>query len=349
MMRETILLNGRRIWLYVAAVILFFSCEKSNESVQDEERPEYVRVSTADTSSFPDEIRVTGNITGWERALITGQSGVTIDQIYADEGDFIKKGATVVKMQESQLNQVRAQLELARKDLRRMKNLLAVGSVSQQQYDQARTEYLTALSNYEQTQENTSLTSPITGVVSEKYFVQGETYVPSADAPAILEIVDLNPVKMEVNVSNQYYTDINRNDNPSINVDNFPDTTFTGSVHKKSPTLNEESRTFGVEIKIMNSDYLLRPGMFATAVFTLADQKGIYVPVSAVIKQEGTTGEYLFLVENRTAVKQSVRTGIRSHGMVQILEGLKKGDVFVIDGAAKLENGDPVVVKDAEE
>lgn len=329
---------------YIFSILLFWSCGNQEQEADEPVDPIAISAREVTSSTFPLILERTGNIRPWEQVLISGNPGTRISNIYADIGDRVNKGELLVQMNQSQLQQARAQFQLAEKDLNRLDTLLEMGSISQQRYDQAETEYANALNNLQMLRENIRLTSPITGVVTGKYFYEGEQYSPSANAPSILTVMDIEPVKVVLNISQEYYTEIEKDMPADVMVDNFPDTTFEGRVWKKYPVIDEASRTFEIEVRIENENRLLRPGMFAEVELPLTSKTGIYVPVSAIIDQPGTSNQYLFLVNGDSVKRITVRTGLQVNDKVLIEEGLQEGNTIVTEGMAKLQEGDQIQI-----
>ena len=122
-----------------------------------------------------------------------------IEKIFVEVGSRFSKGDMLVQMDQTQLRQANLQLKNLETDYKRLDTLQKVGSITQQQFDQASTQYEVAKTNVEYLGENTTLIAPFNGVVSGKYFENGEMYsgVPNTTAgkAAIISIVQINPLK----------------------------------------------------------------------------------------------------------------------------------------------------------
>ncbi|WP_181885174.1 efflux RND transporter periplasmic adaptor subunit [Pontibacter diazotrophicus] len=317
--------------------------EEQEEEVQTEEAVA-VEAQVVEEQTLPQQVSYTGNIEAWEQAFITGPTGVRIDRILVDEGDRVSRGQLLVTMNSTQLNQAQTQLELARRQVERLDTLYRIGSVSGQQFDQAQTEYQNALSNYQNLAENTRLTANFSGVITEKHFTAGEVFSPSADAPAILTMMQLEPVKVTISVAENYFNRIREGMQATVRTDVYPDREFTGTVYRKSPTINRASRSFETEIRIENEERMLRPGMFARVNLDLGEIEGVYVPASAVINQPGTTNQYVFVKSGDRVERTPVETGNRYQDLVRILSGLEPGQTIITEGMAKLNEGSLVRV-----
>ena len=142
----------------------------------------------------------------------------------------------------------------------------------------------------------------------------------------------------------------------------YPDQVFSGTIDKVSPTLNPATRMFSSEIRVLNEKRLLRPGMFATVTLSVdLHTNALLVPKEAVLYREqylenSTNSEtkisqlnYVFVVEEGKAHMRKVSLGHESGRMVEVCEGVNKGDQVVIRGLHQIADGDKVtVVKDVE-
>ncbi len=320
--------------------LLFTGCGQQQQEQVVTDRNPAVAILRVEQKTLPVVLEASGNIQPWETVFISGQAGTRIENIMAEAGDAVQKGEVLVRMSDERLSQARNQMNLSQTELQRLDTLLQIGSISQQQYDQ----YQNARSEFRSLQQNVQLTSPINGVISEKYFYEGEVYSPSAQTPSILTVVEIEPVKLVVNLTENFYSQINRGMKTEISVDNFPDRIFTGTINKKYPTIEEATRTFRVEIRIENEESLLRPGMYARVDIPLVEKSGIYIPASAILKQPATSRNYVYTVQADTVQRKQVQTGNRIRDQILITEGLNEGESIITEGLAKVESGDSVRV-----
>lgn len=331
--------------LVLVALLAFGNDESADTDavdVQEEVAAAPVRVTTLTEMTLPQSVLYSGTIEPWEQALITAPGGTRIERIMVSEGARVQRGQVLVQMENAGLQQAEIQMNQARNDMERLERLVEVGSVSRQQYEQARVQYETAAANVRSLQQNTHLRAPITGVVTEKYFVDGELYMPGASAPSILTIMQTNPVKVVVNVSERYYPHVRQGMSAAVRLDTYGDRAFAGRVEKVLPTVSADSRTFRVEVRIDNGEQLLSPGMFARVQLNLGEVTGRFLPQSTVLQTPGTEDYFVFVVENDIAVRKPVQVGDRFEQYRQILGGLADGDVVVNEGMGRLDDGSPV-------
>lgn len=294
----------------------------------------------------------TANLIPFEEINFAPASPGRIKKIYVEIGDRVKKGQLLVEMDKTQLSQAAVQYQTAKTTFERVDTLYQLGSISEQQYDQTKTQYEVAKSSYEFLSENTTMIAPINGIVTGKYFEDGELYsgAPNtmAGKAAVLTLMQIHPMKAVVSISQTYFLKVKEGMEATITCDIFPDEVFTGSIYKVYPTIDQATRSFKTEILISNPRQKLRPGMFGKIEINLGMAKALVVPAIAVLKQEGTNNRYVFLNENGTAKRVDVTPGRRFDDLIEITgEGIEEGAELVVEGQANLLNGTKVrVVKE---
>lgn len=273
-----------------------------------------------------------------------------IDKIDVEVGDRVRKGDNLFVMDRTQLMQARIQLAGLAKDLARLDTLLQTGSTRQQQYDQLKLQYDLTKSNVEFMEENTAMTAPFGGVVTGRYYEAGEMYTGAPSAASggkagVLTIMQINPVKAMLSVSEQYYPMVRRGMPVKVTSDIFRGEVFAGRVYLVHPVVNAMTRSFQVEIEVPNQKETLRPGMFVRASMDLGEVETFVVPASTILIQEGTNIRYVFVEKNGVVKRVEVVPGKRFDDMVEIVsEELAEGDMLVTQGQSKLVTGDKVEI-----
>lgn len=290
------------------------------------------------------------NLTAFEEINYAPASPGRIEEILVEVGSRVKKGDLIARMDRTQLQQAREQLQSALSNFQRMDTLYKLNSISQQQYEAMKTQYEVSKASYEFLEKNTTLLSPINGIVTGKYFQNGELYSgapnTAAGKAAIVTLMQINPLKAVISLPEQYYPSVRRGMKASVQSDIYPTRTFPGEVYRIYPTVNAETRTFQVEILVTNNEELLRPGMFGKVNLNIGQVKALIVPAIAVLKQEGTNNRYIYKVENgNTARKVNVEVGQRYDDKLEIISSeIKEGDAIVVAGQEKLKDGSGVMV-----
>ncbi len=340
---------------FILMAITFSACKPDGANKEkQEEAPDKkihpVRVMQLKLDTIDRHISYTANLVAFEELHYAPAQPGRIQTIHVEVGDRVSKEQVLVKMDPTQLTQALLQVENAQKTFRRMDTLIGLKSISEQQYEQAKTQYELAMANLEFLKENTTLTAPFNGIVTGRYYEAGEIYsgTPNTQAgkSAILTLMQINPLKAVVSVSEKFFPELQKGMDAVITTDIYPDKSFSGSVYKVHPTINPATRSFDVEIKVNNPGDQLRPGMFARVNINLKDEAAVLAPAIAVVKQEGTNNRHVFLYNQGKAIKARVKTGDRFDDRVELIsENVRKGDMLIVAGQANLMDGDPVEIK----
>lgn len=307
-----------------------------------------VRVMPVSKTMIARTIDYTSTIQAYEEVNLAPSTPGRVDKIYVEVGDRVQKGQNLFLMDRTQYYASKIQLANLEKDLARLDTLLKVGSVKAQLYDQTKAQYEVMKTNVEFMEENTLLEAPFTGIITGKYLEDGELY---SGAPgmsgkaAVVTLMQINPVKIIVSISEQYFPQVKNGMKVRVVADVYPDKSFEGTIFRIHPTINAMSRTFNAEVRISNGSELLRPGMFARSFIDMGQEETITVPANAVLMQEGTNERYIFVVENGVAVRKTVTLGQRFDDRFELADGeIREGDNLVTDGQARLKNGQKVEI-----
>ena len=288
------------------------------------------------------------NLNPYEEVYLAPATPGRIDQIFVKIGDKVKKGDLLVKMDETQLSNARIQLAQLETEFARMKTLHESNSISVQQFEQMQTQVEVTRASVNFMAENTKLVAPFSGVITGKYFENGELYsgAPNTQAgkAAIVVIQQIDQLKAVISVSEKYYTQLKTGTTLKITSEIYPDKTFLGKVDQIYPTIDPLSRSFKIEVKV-NSEGKLRPGMFSRADLNLGEVEAILVPDISIIQQEGTNIRYVFVNQNGVAKRVKVELGERINDQLEIIsDEIKVGDELIVAGQAVIMDGSKVKV-----
>ena len=284
-----------------------------------------------------DQISVfTGNVEGYAVNNITPQSSRRISRLLVDVGDHVKEGQVVAEMDESSLAQAKSQLATDKAAFERADELYKFGGESKAAWEEAKNTYELSQSNYDNLLENTTLCSPIVGVVTARNYDNGDM----VGAEPIFVIQQIRPVKIIVNVSESLYSYVKKGMGVDVTLDALPDRTFEGKVSRITPAVDASTRTFPVEIIVTNSDEVVKPGMYARVTMNYGSRDNVVVPDRAVVKQMGSGDRYIYVYQQDGTVKfQKVELGRRMSDRYEITAGLADGDEIVVKGQNALNNG----------
>ncbi len=264
-----------------------------------------------------------------------------ISKINVEIGDNVRRGQVLVEMDETTLSQQEMQLKNLETEFNRIDQLYKVGGVSKSEWDNVNLQLEVARKSFQTLKENTRLQSPIDGVVTARNYDNGDLY----GGQAILVVQKITPVKITINVSEQYYSKVEKGDEVSIELDAYPGETFTGKVSLIYPTVDAMTHTFPVEINVANADQKLRPGMFARATLNLGTLNHVVVPDLAIEKRSGSGDRFVYVYNNGKVSYTKVELGQRLGDRYELISGVPSGAQVVITGQAKLSDGKEVEVK----
>ena len=198
-----------------------------------------VKVLMLSKTKIARTIDYTATVLPYEEVNMVPSTPGRIEKIYVETGDRVSKGDQLFLMDRTQLYQMKLQLSSLEKDLTRLDTLLRAGSAKQQAYDQMKTQYDVLKTNVEFMEENTLMKAPFSGVITGKYFEDGEMYSGSpttqSGRSAVVTVMQVNPLKINVNISEQYYPLIKTGMKARITADVIRWRGFHGNCIQKSP------------------------------------------------------------------------------------------------------------------
>lgn len=328
-----------------SCLALFASCDgKKDETtlVQVEQDP-LVRVEKVSSRNVDQTREFTATVEANISNNIAPQSPIRIEQIFAEVGDRVRKGQKLVQMDNNNLQQAKAQLANLRVDFGRVDELFKIGGASQAEWDAKKLNLDIAESSYKNLIENTQLLSPIDGVVTARNYDAGDMY--SGQLP-VLVVQQINPVKLMINVSEAFFNVVKKGMPVAIKLEVYGDEQFEGVVSLPYPTIDATTRTFPVEISISNKGERVRPGMFARATLNFGTQHNVVVPDMAIIKQAGSGDRYVYVLNNdETVTYTRIELGRRMDDAFEVISGINDGDLVVVAGQTRLNNGTKVEVE----
>ena len=324
--------------LIASAAIILMSCGQSNNNTQQavEENPK-VTVTTVNAEYVSQIMVYPTTIEADIVNNIAPQSSARISKIYVEIGDKVEAGQILAKMDEANLEKARLQLVNDSIELGRIKQLHDIGATSQSDFEAMSLKYDVSKRTYLNLLENTLLKSPISGIVTARNYDEGDMY---AMAQPLFVIQKISPVKMLINISESKYSQIQKGMEVDITTDAYGDQVFKGVVSLIHPTINAMTHTFPVEVKFINKDITLRPGMFARVTVNYGDNFRVVIPDRAVMKQVGSGEQYVYILNPDGTVTYSVvELGRRMGNRYEVLSGIDDNATIVVSGQTRLKNG----------
>ena len=326
------------------AVVLLGSCTGGKDKSAAEKTEENPKVKLADVTALPVEQiqEYTATVEAEVKNNIAPSSPVRIDKIFVEVGDHVSKGQKLVQMDAANLKQTKLQLDNQEVEFNRIDELYKVGGASKSEWDAAKMAYDVKKTAYQNLLENTSLLSPISGVVTARNYDSGDMY--SGGNP-VLTVEKITPVKLLINVSEVYFTKVKKGAPVNVKLDVYGDEAFEGKISLIYPTIDPSTRTFQVEIQLPNQNQKVRPGMFARASLNFGTEENVVVPDLAIVKQAGAGDRYVYVYKDGKVTYNKVELGRRMGAEYELKSGVPNNSQVVIAGQTRLINGTEVEVE----
>jgi len=346
--------------ILLACMLSILSCSKENGKAKTNQAAtdSVSKISSATVvgRAVQRTIEATGTLAAWDEVTVSNETQGTVEEIFADMGDEVLEGKPLLRFNrqdarsdfnsaDANLKKARAVLADADLNLKRYLNLFSEGIASTSQRDAAQIQYDIADAQLKQAEAqfeiakkrlaDTEIVSPISGHVKKRFVSTGEAL---KDKTPLFTLVKNNPLKFQGSVPETFASQIKAGQDVIVYIDAFPNETFSGEIIRVSPSIDEKTRTFPIEARVSNSGNILKSGFFAKAVIKMKQEKDIpFVPEAAVYSLAGINK--IYVISNNIAVERLVKTGAHEAGMVEIIQGVKPGEVVAVTGLDRLFDG----------
>ena len=320
----------------IALLVTVSSCSEEKTTVQEVEKVEKVQLMKLATTEIEREVILPTTLEGYDNMKVSSSVSGIIDEILVKVRDRVSKGQLLVKMDPTQYTTTKLTYANLGVEMGRMEALKAAGSISQQIYDQTKTQYEQLKEQLALYEKNTFVRADFAGVISAKNFENGEL---CAGQP-ILQLTQINKLKAFVNVQENYFPYLKKGMKLKITSEIYPDKVFEAIIETVFPTIDPSSHTFSVRIQIPNASETLRPGMYVSTSIPVGKVKGMLVPYQSVLKLIGSNERYVFVNDGGKAKRITVTLGKRFDRDVEIIsDELKEGDELIVVGQGRLVDG----------
>lgn len=326
------------------ASMMLVGCKKQDAAIvtEEEQAAEPVEVTVLQSREIQREISLSSNLQGYETVNIAPSLTGKIEHIYTEVGTRVRKGDSLVRMDQQQYNTTKLVYSNLLVEMKRVEGLIQTGSVSQQTYDQTKLQLDQTKESLDFLTKNTFVRAPFSGVISAKNYEDGELY----SGQPILVLTQIDRLKALIAIPESYIPQVKTGMKLTLRSDVYPDKEFPATIEIVYPTVDATSHTFQAKVVMQNNGGLLRPGMYVTANLALGTEAVITAPYSAVLKLIGANDRYVFVNDNGVARRVTVEMGQRFGDDVEIFgEGIEPGLELVTKGEARLIDGVKLDVK----
>jgi RND family efflux transporter MFP subunit len=354
--------------LSVVAMFALAACKGGKAAEADAAgAPESVTVGTENIAVVTSGVlqsgpTVSGAISPEREASVRAQVGGSVLQTYADQGQAVRAGQTLARIEAGGLQDVflsaRAGLtaavnnaDIAKRELARSEKLLAAGAIAERDIEQARRSAISAnaaladararLATAQKQVGNTVVSAPISGVVSERAVSAGDVV---QSGGSMFTVVDPSSMRLEGSVPAEELSQVRLGAPVSFTVNGYPGRTFTGRVTRVNPTADPATRQVRILISIPNAEGRLVGGLFAQGRLASESKTGLVVPASAVDSRSNVPA--VFRIKAGKVERVPVQLGLRDDASerVEIANGVQAGDTVLLGAAQGITPGTIVKV-----
>jgi membrane fusion protein (multidrug efflux system) len=306
-----------------------------------------VITAVATNEAFTETLEALGTAKANESVVITPTLEERVIDILFEDGDSVRKGQVLVKLDDSearyQLEEAKAALREQQKQYERVRTLAKTNSTSRSRLDEERSlleiaEAKAAL--LKARLHDYTIRAPFAGVLGIRQISNGA--VVDSDT-VITTLDDTTTIKLDFTVPETYLGVLKNGMNVSAQSPAYPNRKFSGTVTAISSRVDPETRTLTVRAKIPNPESLLKPGMLLTVDLVKDRTQALIIPEEAVIMDKDKKFVLVVKTDN-TVEKKEIVTGRRSPGKVEVISGLNAGQQVIIKGLTRVRSGSSVNV-----
>lgn len=293
-------------------------------------------VSRGDISAYYSN---TATLEAVQEATIVSKVRGIVQNLQVEEGDYVTAGQILAKIEDDQYRieseRTKATMDRLYNDYQRNKELFDKGLISAEVYENSRYEYESQKSAYELAQLNydyTSIKSPISGVISERFIKVGNMI---GTDQQVFVVTDFDPIQANLFIPEHERSKMKVGQRTELIADAIPGKVFAGKIERISPTIDPQTGTFRVTVYLDDNNDLLRPGMFGRVKIVYDTRMNTKMILKSAIISEDET-QSVFVIKDSLAFKKIIKTGYVNGTKIEVLEGLEEGDIVVTTGQGSL-------------
>jgi len=340
----------------VLVVVMFigFKLASNKQKINEKNRPVTnsniaipVTVGSVEVAPVSGEIIKVGTASPFQEADVMAVGAGKIASMKIDLGSRVHKGEVIValdsKLQQLNLEASELSLNKLKKDYDRYNDLLKGNATTEATVTDIQFNYQTAQNKVDQIKKqinDANIVAPVSGIITKKSYEEGEFINPGTP---IATISDVSRLKVKVMVSEYEVYKLKENQNVTVTSDVFPDKVFNGKVTYISP-VGDEAHNYPVEALVVNSSgNLLKAGTYVKVQFG-AKNTGTALQISRDALIESIKNPSVYVIEGGLARKRSIKVGREFGSTVEVLEGLKEGDLVVTNGQINLNDSTKIEI-----
>jgi membrane fusion protein (multidrug efflux system) len=344
---------------YIICAVLFLfaislpTSSQAQKKAQDKKTG--VIIYTATKKAFTDKSEALGTLRANESVDLTSTVTEKVTDITFKDNQTVKKGDVLIRMdimeEQAELAEQRSILNEAQRQVKRLEPLIKSGAASKSILDEWRKELSTAKARIKGIQariEQRIIRAPYDGVLGMRNISVGALIQPGS---MITTVDDISVMKLDFSVAEVYLSSVKPGVKIKAKSRAYPDKEFIGKISSIDSRINPVTRSFMARAILSNNDKNLRPGQLMTIELYKNPRQALVIP-EETLTADGFDS-YVFVLngepDNYTLERRKVILGARHFGEVEVLDGLKSGDMVVIHGLIKARDGMSVFIQAEEQ
>ena len=320
--------------------------------------PATVSSTVIERQSWKQVLAAVGSVRAVNGVEVTSQAQGVVSAIHFESGQWVGAGEPLVELsaapEKAQLEVLRAELKLARRNYTRIKALHKQGVTTDAELDDSLSrleQVLASLEVQRATVDERRIVAPFSGQLGIRRVDLGENVSPG---DPVVSLEQLDPIYVDFALPERHFAQVVLGLPITITTGAYPKRLFPGKITAIDPRVDRASRNFLVQASLQNPERKLRPGMYADVTVELAAARRVLVVPRTAISF-APYGDSVFLLKKNeagdgmVAQRQLVKTGEERGDLVEILQGVSEGEQVATSGLLKLRNGAAVVINNETE
>ena len=342
------LLGLAAIAILGGGVYLYLQSEKDVSERRGVDRPVPVGVVEVAEERFADRIQALGTAQADESVTLTARVSETVESVHFEDGEYVEEGEVLLELarreQLAELEEYRAALKEAEQQLERTRDLASRGNAAEATLDQQVRLVEESRAQIEGARARIGIRvirAPFSGILGMRRVSTGTLVSPGDE---ITTLDDVTPIKLDFSVPERFLSALKTGQTVLAKAAAYPGEVFRGKISTVNSRVDPVTRAITVRAIIPNEDARLRPGMLLTVEVINRERMALSIPEEALVP-EGEK-QYVYVVDTAagTAQRREVSIGQRVPGRVEVLDGLREGEMLVVSGTQQLRPGAEVEI-----
>lgn len=348
-------MKTQKIRLVIMLFSLLFALQAcKNKQLETESKADdipLVLTEQAYVDTFQKQLELPASLFPRREANLGASLPGKIEKFHFAEGQFVQKGDLLVDLSAEAYTQALIEMNALEKDFERVARLREKGSISEMEYDHLKAKLDASRVKTEMLRKHTQVVAPFSGMIVDYLMEEGENYFFNlamepgySNTSGILRLMQLNPLIAEIQVNENDLNSLSVGQTVAVKVDAMPGEIYSGRISYIKPMLSTMTHSASVEVEVPNPGLKLKPGMYASCTIEIGESSGIFIPIDAIIRQPGTSEDFVYRIENDTAKKVVIRR-IQTMGERVLVDSISAGDTLITKGKNNVVHGSLVNIK----